>query len=92
MKRLKHKGKRPEFNREVLGWRDLHCSAGCVQHLAGLHLRIEFPSSVGHCTLVMTAEIRFRVFGNVSGETIERDCQIIIIKLRYLNEMKKRKM
>lgn len=62
MKRLKHKGKRPEFNREVLGWRDLHRSTGCVQHLAGLHLRIEFPSSVGHCT-VMTAELGSECLG-----------------------------
>lgn len=63
MKRFEYKGKNPEFSREMLNLRDVQDFVGCAQHLVELHLKSEFSSSVGHCALVMTAELGSKCFG-----------------------------
>ena len=63
MERFEHKGRRLEFNREVLNLTDMQHFAGRAQHLAELYLKTKFSSLVGHCALVMTAELGSKCLG-----------------------------
>lgn len=57
------KTKAKGLNLEVLNLRDAQHSAGCAQRLANLYLKAKFSLLVGHCALVMTAELDSKCLG-----------------------------
>lgn len=48
---------------ELLNLRDAQHSAGCAQHLANLYLKAKFSLLLGHCALVITAELGSKCLG-----------------------------
>lgn len=57
------KTKAEGLNVELLNLRDVQHSAGCAQHLANLYLKAKFSLLVGHCALVITAELGSKCLG-----------------------------